>query len=186
LNAANKDLFSDDGVFHVNGVKILNYEQAVTSAETCRNQKAAGARLLEELFDMPQKVLDFGGGKYSEAQSYLHSLGSACEVYDPYNRTHEENVNALSQRYDVMMCNNVLNVLTDDVLHHVIDDLQKAAEVCGVKAIIVTVYERDRSGVGCYTGKNSYQRNQKTSDYMAYLGRFASVRKHKKALVIEI
>lgn len=186
MNATNMGLFSGDGVFQVNGVRILNYEQAVTSAETCRNQKAAGARLLEELFDMPQKVLDFGGGKYSEAQSYLQAINCVCEVYDPYNRTHEENVNALNQKYSLIMCNNVLNVLTDDVLHHVVDDLQNTAEMCGVKTILLTVYERDRSGVGCYTGKNSYQRNQKTSDYIKYLDRFAGVKKHKKALVIEV
>lgn len=182
----NNDLFAESHPFEVNGVKLFDYIQPVTSAETCRNQKAAGARILADIFDMPLRVLDFGGGKYSEAQEYLQSLGAVCEVYDPYNRPHEENVRVLSQKYDLMMCNNVLNVLTDDVLPHVIQDMQKVAEMCGVIKIVVTVYERDKSGVGCYTGNDSYQRNEKTSAYVDKLRCFLGVSFHKKALVVHV
>lgn len=135
---------------------------------------------------MPMRVLDFGGGKYSEAQEYLKSLGAVCEVYDPYNRSHEENIRVLSQKYDLMMCNNVLNVLTDDVLLNVILDMKKIAEMCGVVKIVVTVYERDRSGIGCYTNTDSYQRNEKTADYIDKLRCFLGVSKHKKALVVHV
>lgn len=100
------DLFLVTNSLEINGVKILDYVQPITSAETCRNQQAAGARVVTELFSMPMRVLDFGGGKYSEAQEYLRSLGAVCEVYDPYNRSHEENVRVLNQKYDLMMCNN--------------------------------------------------------------------------------
>jgi hypothetical protein len=180
------DLFQQKNAFEINGVKIFDYPQPITSAETCRNQKAAGARFLTEIFDMPMRVLDFGGGKYSEAQEYLRSLGAVCEVYDPYNRSHEENMKALSQKYDLMMCNNVLNVLTDDVLPNVILDMKKVAQMCGVIKIIVTVYERDRSGHGCYTGNNSYQRNEKTADYIDKLRCFLAISKHKKALLVHV
>jgi hypothetical protein len=182
----NEDMFASDGLFVINGIKIHDYVQPVTSAETCRNQKAAGARILTEIFDMPMRVLDFGGGKYSEAQEYLQSLGAVCEVYDPYNRSYEENVNALSQKYDLMMCNNVLNVLNDDVIMNVIRDMQKVAEMCEVKKIVVTVYERDRSGVGCQTGEDSYQRNEKTSAYVDKLRCFLGISFHKKALVVHV
>jgi hypothetical protein len=181
-----KDLFAPEGVFNVNNIKILDYEQEITSAETCRNQKAAGARIITDIFDMPMRVLDFGGGKYSEAQEYINSLGGVCEVYDPYNRTYKENIDVLNQKYDLMMCNNVLNVLTDDVLPCVVRDMQKIAEMCGVIKIVVTVYERDRSGVGCYTGKDSYQRNEKTSAYIDKLRCFLAISKHKKSLLIHV
>jgi hypothetical protein len=183
---ANDDLFIKDGVFEINGIKILDYVQPVTSAETCRNQKAAGARILAELFEMPLRVLDFGGGKYSEAQEYLNSLGAVCEVYDPYNRSYEENMRVLGMKYDLMMCNNVLNVLTDDVLPNVIKDMQRIAELCGVIKIVVTVYERDKSGVGCQTGEDSYQRNEKVSAYIDKLRCFLAVSRHKKALVVHV
>jgi hypothetical protein len=182
----NNDLFAEPSIIEVNGVQIHNYVQQVSSAETCRNQKAAGARILAETFTMPMRVLDFGGGKFSEAQEYLQSLGAVCEVYDPYNRPHDENVRVLSQKYDLMMCNNVLNVLTDDVLPNVILDMKKVAEMCGVIKIVVTVYERDKSGVGCYTGNASYQRNEKTSAYVDKLRCFLGVSFHKKALVVHV
>jgi len=180
------DLFGVTNTLEINGVKILDYVQPITSAETCRNQQAAGARALVELYQMPMRVLDFGGGKYSEAQEYLRSLGAVCEVYDPYNRSHEENMRVLNQKYDLMMCNNVLNVLTDDVLPHVVLDMYKVAQMCGVIKIVVTVYERDRSGVGCYTGKNSYQRNEKTAAYIDKLRCFLGVSRHKKAVVVHV
>ena len=182
----NQDMFASDGLYVINGVKILDYSQPITSAETCRNQQAAGARVVAELFDMPMRVLDFGGGKYSEAQEYLQSLGAVCEVYDPYNRPHKENVKVLKQKYDLMMCNNVLNVLTDDVLENVIQDMLKVAKMCGVIKIVVTVYERDRTGVGCQTGENSYQRNEKTANYIDKLRCFLAVSRHKKALLVHV
>lgn len=182
----NEDMFASDGLYVINGVKIHDYVQPVTSAETCRNQKAAGARILTEIFDMPLRVLDFGGGKYSEAQEYLRSLGAVCEVYDPYNRPHDENIRVLSQKYDLMMCNNVLNVLNDDVIMNVIMDMKKIAELCEVKKIVVTVYERDRSGVGCQTGEDSYQRNEKTSAYIDKLRCFLAVSSGKKYLLVHV
>lgn len=182
----NIDLFVTANGFEINGIQVHNYIQQVTSAETCRNQKAAGARIIAEIFTMPMRVLDFGGGKYSEAQEYLKSLGAVCEVYDPYNRSHDENMRVLNQKYDLMMCNNVLNVLTDDVLPNVILDMKKIAEMCGVIKIVVTVYERDKSGIGCYTGNASYQRNEKTSVYIDKLRCFLAVSSHKKALLVHV
>jgi len=178
------DLFNNS--FEIKRVKIHDYPQKVTSAGTCRNQKASGARILAEMHTKPVRVLDFGGGKYSEAQEFLHEAGFVCEVYDPYNRSYEENLDALEQNYDVMMCNNVLNVLTDDVLDNVIEDMKSICEMCGITSIIVTVYERDKTGVGLMTGNSTYQRNQKTSDYIeALLKKFSSVTKHKKALLVK-
>jgi hypothetical protein len=186
MKMKNDDLFASEGVFQINGVKILDYVQPVTSAETCRNQKAAGARIITELFDLPARVLDFGGGKYSEAQEYLTLWGAECEVYDPYNRPYNENVRVLKKKYDLMMCNNVLNVLTDDVIMHVIKDMHTIAKLCNVVKIIVTVYERDRSGVGCITGQDSYQRNEKIGDYIDKLRIFTAVSRHKRALVVHV
>lgn len=169
-------------------VEILGYEQKIKSDETTRKQKSAGARLLTEMFgiDCGFRVLDFGGGKFSESQEYINSIGGHCYVYDPYNRTLEENMDALSRKYTYMMCNNVLNVLTDDVLPKVINDMWKIARSCGVEKILITVYERDKSGVGCETGRNSYQRNERTAAYMKYLTQFGSVEKKSKALIVSV
>jgi hypothetical protein len=183
----NEDLFADDGLFEINGVKIHDYIQTYTSAETCRKQKAYGARLVSELFGSSAKILDFGGGKYSEAQEYLQNLGSTCEVYDPYNRNHKENVAVLKKKYDLMMCNNVLNVLTDDVIDKVIQDMRKICDLCGISVIVVTVYERDKSGIGCTTGNDSYQRNEKTDAYLErFRYPFQGVAKYRKALVVTV
>ena len=173
--------------FEVGGIKIHDYPQVVSSAGTCRNQKASGARLLTEMYQKPVRVLDFGGGKYSEAQAYLRNAGFSCEVYDPYNRSFEDNVEALKQRYDVMMCNNVLNVLTDDVIDNVIADMAAICTICGITSIIVTVYERNKTGIGVMTGNSTYQRNEKTSDYIAPLSKiFLNVVKHKKTLLVKL
>jgi len=183
----NGDLFVNGSFFEVEQFKIHNYRQTVTSADTCRKQKAYGARLVLELESKPVRVLDFGGGKYSEAQEFLKTAGFTCEVYDPYNRSHQENVSALKQQYDVMMCNNVLNVLTDDVLDGVISDMKYICTLCGIKSVVVTVYERNKTGVGEMTGIDTYQRNQKTIDYINSLSKkFLDVTKHKKALLIKL
>jgi len=86
-----------------------------------------------------------------------------------------------------MMCNNVLNVLTDDVLNNVIEDMKAICNICGITHIIVTVYERDKTGVGMMTGNSTYQRNQKTGDYIEPLFKtFTNVNKHKKALLVKL
>lgn len=180
-----EDMFIADGFFKIDAYKIHSYQQEVTSAETCRNQKAAGARILSGTYRPPKRVLDFGGGKYSEAQEFLQSMGFVCEVYDPYNRSYDENLQALQQKYDLMMCNNVLNVLTDTVLHYVIQDMRLICDMCGITGVIVTVYERDRNGQGRMTGDNTYQRNEKTADYIEPLKKhFSTVQKSGKSLLV--
>lgn len=112
-------------------------------------------------------------------------MGFVCEVYDPYNRSYDENLQTLQQRYDLMMCNNVLNVLTDTVLHYVIQDMRLICDMCGITGVIVTVYERDRNGQGRMTGDNTYQRNEKTADYIEPLKKhFSTVQKSGKSLLV--
>jgi hypothetical protein len=188
----NTDLYIDEGLFNGKGIKMHNYVQEITSAETTRNQKASGAKLLVEYIaknNIKEKinVLDFGGGKYAQSKEFLAENYIDCEVYDPYNRTHLQNQEALNKKYNVLMCNNVLNVLTDDVLNYVIQDLKTVCWLCNVKYIIITVYERDKTGVGCLTGKNSYQRNEKTQKYIEHLEHhFFCVEKFKSALIVKI
>lgn len=188
----NKNLYINKCFFNNNKIKIHDYDQEITSAETTRNQKATGAKLLVEYIAKNNikekiKVLDFGGGKYAQSKEFLAKNYMDCDVYDPYNRTYFQNQEVLSKKYNVLMCNNVLNVLTDDVLHLAINDLKTVSESCNIKFIIITVYERNKTGIGCITGKNSYQRNEKTQKYIEHLeNHFCSVEKFKSALIVKI
>lgn len=187
-----QDLFVSDGLYDVDGLKIHAYYQKITSAETCRNQKASGAKLLVEYVAKNKiiekiNVLDFGGGKYAQSKDFLSESDIDCDVYDPYNRSHKENTEALNKKYNFIMCNNVLNVLTDDVLPNVINDMKIIADLCEVKHILITVYERDKTGIGCISGTDSYQRNEKTDQYIKYLEKtFNSVQKFKSSLIVSI
>lgn len=187
----NQDMFVNDGLYEKDGIKIHAYYQKITSAETCRNQKASGAKLLVEFVEKNNiagqvKVLDFGGGKYAQSEQFLLDNNIECGVYDPYNRTFDQNVEALSKKYNFLMCNNVLNVLTDDVLPNAINDLKIVSKICDAQYILITVYERDKSGNGSITGNDSYQRNEKTQAYIAHLSKvFGSVEKFKSAIIVK-
>jgi hypothetical protein len=76
----------------------------------------------------------------------------------------------------------------DDMLekYDVVKDMYRVANLCEVKKIVVTVYERDKTGIGCQTGDDSYQRNEKTFAYIDKLRVFLAISKHKKALVVHV
>jgi hypothetical protein len=114
-------------------------------------------------------ILDYGGGKYDTNKAYLESLGHSCYVYDPYNRSKEENELALSSVLsrggaDVVVCANVLNVIKEDsIIQEILQDILNYVHL-GSK-VYIQIYEGNKSGVGLPTSRG-YQRNEVTSQYL--------------------
>lgn len=178
------DLFTQK--LQLNNGILHGYEQSITSAKTCRRITAYGTTFVGDNYLAGTKVLDFGGGKFDDAKNYLAERKIKCEVYDPYNRTHEENSQAINAKYDVLLCNNVLNTLTDDVIENAIMDMVLVMKHCGIEVGYVTVYERTRNGVGELTAKDQYQRNEKTESYVELLSKyFQNVSVKKKVITVE-
>ena len=112
-------------------------------------------------------VIDIGGGKFDNARDHVREYGGNLAIYDPYNRTPEENADALSGLYDAAIISNVLNVIDSAAAR--LDVLKTAADRAPV--VFITVYEGDRSGVGRRTGADSWQENRKLADYLPEIRR---------------
>lgn len=113
-------------------------------------------------------ILDYGGGKYDTNKVYLSKFGNTTYIYDPYNRTEDENNYALKQIMvhngaDIVVCANVLNVIKEDyILEDILLNLLKYVKYNGI--IYVQIYQGNGSGVGKITTKG-YQRNEKVRCY---------------------
>ncbi|MCK5661858.1 MAG: hypothetical protein KAI17_00150, partial [Thiotrichaceae bacterium] len=84
--------------------------QQMTSAATSINQVNPAIRtILPQLTGLT--ILDIGGGKYDSNKIYAAGLGVTLYVYDKFNRTEKENIEALACNPDTIVCNNVLNVI---------------------------------------------------------------------------
>lgn len=133
-------------------------EQKYSSKDTSLNQVAAVYKRYQ--FPTGAKVLDYGGGKYDTAADYMKAQGVTVKVYDPYNRTPEENAAALAITPDYVVCSNVLNVIAEDeVIDGILSDLASYPAT-----VLITVYEGNGTGTGAATTKG-YQRNEKTAAY---------------------
>lgn len=115
----------------------------------------------------PIMVLDYGGGRYDTATEYLKQFNIINYIYDPFNRSTEENEKALSKTdYHMAVCSNVLNVIMEpevrqEVLQNCWNHLMNYGVLC------ITVYEGDKSGVLKTNDKrNSCQLNRKLADYL--------------------
>ena len=131
----------------------------ITSAETSIKQVARGVKVAVKLGY--KSIFDFGGGKYDLSSAYAKLNGSNLFCFDPYNRSEEHNIKGVCRNYDIITCNNVLNVVED--VEGVVKELSlwMVAHQCEA---LVTIYAGDRSGVGKKTSKG-WQNNQKMSYY---------------------
>lgn len=109
-----------------------------------------------------KRVIDVGGGKFDTAVEAAKKYGSSVSIYDPYNRTDEQNASVLQGVYDVAVISNVLNVI--DSASARADVLKLAAQKSS--QILITVYEGNKSGVGKQTSPDSWQENRCTADYV--------------------
>lgn len=134
-----------------------------------KNRPPAVIRLVSDTdgWHPGSKVLDLGCGKYPDTtEESLKKFRVKYAGVDPYNRTTEENAKAIKYigKADVVIISNVLNVIR--CRSDRIDLLGKAKSSMKPNGrIYVTVYERDKSGVGCVTSQY-YQANRITDDYV--------------------
>ena len=150
-------------------------EQMYASSGTSLNQIPAGYKELKKRGELKkgQKVVDIGGGRFDKVIEDASVEGIDVKVFDPFNRTPEHNAavaDAIREgQADVAMSHNVLNVIKEDAnINTVIQQAENAVKPGG-KAHF-SVYEGDGKGVGGVTQKGgSFQRNQKTVDYVPFV-----------------
>lgn len=144
-------------------------EQKFCSAGTSINGKKVPAVFKKVSWKRGTRNLDWGGGKYDTATVYMNSLGCKNVIYDPFNRTEEENEKALSDApYDTVTVSNVLNVIKEEdvrikTVREAMRNLKKGGKM------YVTIYEGDGSGEGRETKKDCWQNNEKLQFYVQEL-----------------
>lgn len=162
---------------NVNKKYALNMEkrQNLSSAATSINSSKLPVLFKKVNFKANTINLDIGGGKFDNATTYLKSLGVESYVYDPYNRTAEHN-NAVARitengQSDTVTISNVLNVIDSvDGRNQVLENAVDAVKPNGT--VYITVYEGNGSGIAKTTGKDQYQLNRKTIDYIPEIEKY--------------
>lgn len=155
--------------------------QQITSAATSINQIPALLKAID--WTGVDFNLDIGGGKYDTASRWLQEQHGVCSwVYDPYNRDHDHNQQALvnaSKVCDRVTLANVLNVIPDAGSR--LNVLQLASSYgCPV---YISVYEGDRTRVGRETSKG-WQENRPIADYLEEISRvFSNVTRKGKVII---
>lgn len=154
--------------------------QNFTSAATSINSRKLPAVYRKMSFLPGEIVVDYGCGRFTDHIT-KHLQGVEYLPYDKFNQPESVNIHTAGRLAEISLsrnrcpftfiCSNVLNVIDDDeTIQEILGTF--AAFIAGpgpqVRAVI-TVYEGDRSGVGRQTGKDSWQRNQKLAEYLAYM-----------------
>lgn len=147
-------------------------EQKFCSAGTSINSTKVPSLFKKVEWKKGTRNLDWGGGRYDTATVYMSSLGCKNIIYDPFNRTNEENSAALEGApYDTVTISNVLNVIAEKEVR--IETVEKAMEYLKPEGwMYIKVYEGDRSGVARPTKEGCWQCNRKTREY------FEEIREH--------
>lgn len=143
--------------------------QNITSKNTALNQVASTFKAFN--FDNCL-VLDYGCGK-GLSKEFCEKTYNNCKVflYDPYQGFDETNkfFESCSQNTkNIITCNNVLNVLQDDILKSVITHIAMLADYY-LTDVIFKIYEGNKTGNGKITKNDCYQRNEKTESYVTLI-----------------
>lgn len=148
--------------------------QKATSKTTSINSKRLPAAFSKINLHQYYRVVDYGCGRYTDHIRAAMPDGVEYLPYDPYNQPETVNAATLETCADgrsaLVVLSNVLNV---------IDDWETVAAVCRHALLLsgrfgnvaITVYEGDRSGVGRYTGADSFQRNLTLAEWEWELSR---------------
>lgn len=141
--------------------------QQHTSAATSINSKKVPALFNKIAWKQGQTNIDIGGGKYNTAIDHLSKYGAINIIYDPYNRSEEENKQALSiarNGVDSVSISNVLNVIQElECRQQVIQTAYDALHADGT--CYITVYEGNGNGQGKETTKG-WQEHRKLNSYL--------------------
>jgi len=153
--------------------------QQLTSRATSLNQiNPAIKMILPQLVGLA--VLDIGGGKYNANKIYAAGLGVKLYVYDKFNRSEAENMQALTCNPKAIICNNVLNVIDDG------QAMRNVIALCADYQVpcYFTVYEGNKSGISGPSKKGCWQRNWKAADYIPILKKYFHHIDCKRKLII--
>lgn len=148
-------------------------EQAITSAKTSIMQIPALFKHKAVVFGKTN--IDIGGGRFDLAKNYLAERGTKSMIFDPYNRSAQENSETLAflqsgKRADTATCANVLNVIAEPAARsNVILEAAKAIKPDGTAYFMV--YEGNGTGVGKQTS-SGWQNNRMTADYVDEIRRW--------------
>lgn len=165
---------------------LISAEQEFDSAATSINSNKLPAVYNMVKFNPGDVVVDFGGGKFDNAVSYLKDQDVTLLVYDPYNRRAEHNKEVLKVLRehggaDAAVNSNVLNVIKEPEARNAV--LQNIKKITKKGApIYITVYEGSGKGNEGPT-KSGYQLNRKTADYMDEISQvFSNVKRRGKLI----
>ena len=161
-----------EAIRQLSGVRFaldMSRRQEKTSAATSINSTKLPVLYGKVQFESGTVNLDIGGGKFDNVTEYLATKGVKNYIYDPYNRSEAHNaaVAAATQegQSDTVTISNVLNVIDSiDGRRQVLENAVDAVKPNGT--VYITVYEGDGSGIARSTGKDQFQLNRKTNDYV--------------------
>ena len=152
-------------------IRLWDYpEQEITSAQTSRSQLPASFKKIDNTDGWKPNTInmDIGGGKFEQGTEFLSERGVQNFVYDPFNRTKEENSSAVDNaafgKSDTVTVNNVLNTIPDQENQKLVLQQAENALKLGGKMYMIN-FEGDRSSVGKQT-RDGFQQNKKPNDYL--------------------
>jgi len=131
-----------------------------------RKKLSSACQYLVDTAALKGRCLDFGCGRGFDCDAL------EIEGFDPHYR----NKPLLHTKYDTIMCNFVLNVLTEDLWEGVIEEIRSLLKKSGKAYIAV---RNDKKNLKGYTSKGTYQTVveldlpviKKTSNFVMYLVR---------------
>jgi len=118
----------------------------------------------------PTINVDVGGGKYDDGTKYLNSIGVRNLVWDPYNRSPENNarvvVTASTDVPDTATMANVLNVIRrpEDRRHALVNARAFLPPRRGT--LYINVWEGNKSGKAATT-RDGWQENRRLETYLS-------------------
>ena len=152
-------------------IRLWDYpDQEITSAQTSRSQLPASFKKIDNTDGWKPNTInmDIGGGKFEQGTEFLSERGVQNFVYDPFNRTKEQNDSAVDNaafgKSDTVTVNNVLNTIPDQDNQKLVLQQAENALKLGGKMYMIN-FEGDRSGVGKQT-RDGFQQNKRPNDYL--------------------
>ena len=122
-------------------------------------------------FERTPVVLDFGCGRYTDhIEHFLATKGFIYKGYDPFWKSSKENNEALACKPYIVICSNVLNVISNDIiLNELQNKIRNFSFSVGLdkkqSLYYISIYVGRGDGIGKITKEDCYQRNQKINEY---------------------